>query len=769
MSDHVHERIAFLGVGGMGMTPLAVFLAKAGFLIDGVDDHLEEINQGILEAHYIGLCRELDFSQGYDELVYSRAIREDDPRLQEARSLGIKTISRGEKLAEIVAGKRLVAVVGSHGKTTTTAMLIHALREKGVSFSYFLGGLFADSSVAPAHCDADSDWVVAEIDESDGTINLFSPEITVCLPVCWDHGAFYKQATDLYQTFRELFRRTTSKIILQKSTADFLSTAEVNAEVQLLPEDSISLLSEKTAGQMMSLVAHLDGKEHRADVRAVGAYNATNALLALMAVKSVEGSWHEDALVDFVGVHRRQELLAEDKQADIYIYQDYAHHPNEVKAFLSSMKEQFFSYQKVVIFQPHRYSRTAMFAKEFCHILQGEDAPFLLPVYPAAEEFEEAGAAKQILRYDEKGTIHYMEDESALFAALDKRRKGKTLYLFVGAGDIYKTALAYADRMQASTNEEAREQEWFFDLRKNASYQGRLRMHEPLANKVTFRLGGTARFYAEPEDETSLIQLWQVAQAAGVDTYVVGRGSNLLVPDGEFAGLVLRLRSRYWRHFEFLPNGEVFARAGAGLREISLQGSHFGYHDFSFMEGIPGCVGGAIRMNAGAMGGWMSQIVKAVTVLLPSGKVVTKTREELDFSYRRCGGLENGCVLSVTFASEQKEDPAVIKETIHAYAQKRKDSQPSEPSAGCMFKNPQTIPTGKLIDEQGLKGTTEGGVAVSPVHGNFFVNKGNASYADVVRLVKKIRQEVHQQKQIWLEPEVQILGKTWEEALSDEC
>lgn len=757
------QRILFVGVGGMGMTPLAVLLAKSGVVVDGIDDQLEEANQTILEAHYVGLTGTFDLTPGYQQIVYSRAIRHDDPRLEEARRKGISVVSRGEKLADFVANKQLIAVVGSHGKTTTTAMLIHLLRKHDVAFSYMLGGLFSDSSIAPADYQEGAEYMVAEVDESDGTIDLFAPAITVCQAVSWDHNAFYQSEASLHDTFTRLFSRTSEQIIYDEQVEELIDREQSPSHLTPLATHHFSCRAHHSDRTLLEVQSseYLTGT---AIVKAVGAYNAKNAILAMLAARRLIKKDLSEGLMDFAGVYRRQELLYGDRVEDFFVYQDYAHHPKEVSTFLESMRVHFPSYRRVVVFQPHRYSRTATFAREFADILSAEEDACLLPVYAASEEFIEAGSAQAVLAYA-RDRLKYFTDEQALYSYLDERAESKTVFLFIGAGDILYQANGYADRLRhfRSTGEEC----WLEDVARSKNFSGRTSYHEPLANKVTFRLGGAARFYAEPEDEDSLSILWKAASQANVSVSVIGRGSNLLVPDDEYEGLVIRLRSKFWRTYQLQEDGKIFARAGVGLRELCLFAVKQSYQDFAFMEGIPGSVGGAVRMNAGAMDGWMSQLIESVTFLTGEGEVVTKSVDELEFSYRKCEALRDGCVLSVVLASKSQANPETIKSEILEYSNKRKSSQPSEPSAGCMFKNPEHSQSGKLIDEGGLKGRTVGGIAISEIHGNFFVNKGNASFHDVVTLVKETRQEIFDKEEVWLEPEVQLLGKTWKELLDE--
>ncbi|HYD84646.1 MAG TPA: Mur ligase domain-containing protein, partial [Opitutus sp.] len=208
------QRIHCLGAGGMGVAPLAIYLSQLGFNVTGEDDGLTEEVRGVLERERV---RIVGMPKDCELVVYSSAIGKAHPVYAAAAARGIPLSRRGEMLAEIVREKKLVAVCGSHGKTTTTALLITALRHANFSAGYLLGGLFADES-SPARAGS-NEWVVAEIDESDGTIERFSPEITVCVNLDWDHPDQYRQFADLERTFAELFARTRGTVLVSDAGA----------------------------------------------------------------------------------------------------------------------------------------------------------------------------------------------------------------------------------------------------------------------------------------------------------------------------------------------------------------------------------------------------------------------------------------------------------------------------------------------------------------------------------------------------------------------
>ena len=305
------------------------------------------------------------------------------------------------------------------------------------------------------------------------------------------------------------------------------------------------------------------------------------------------------------------------------------------------------------------------------------------------------------------------------------------------------------------------------DLRAVLAPESGVRREEPLATRTTLRVGGAARILAEPASEADLASVLQRTHAAGVPIIMLGRGSNLLVPDSGVDAVVISLGHPAWQRF--VPEADGRVRVGAGLRLKNLCGlaSKAGLVGFEFLEGIPGNVGGALRMNAGAMGGWMFDVVEEVRVMARDGAVRTYRKAEMKVDYRHCAELEETIALEAVLrpARVAPGEDETIRRQIDAYRDKRHQSQPREPSAGCMFKNPPGDSAGRLIDAAGLKGERVGGAEVSTVHANFIINRGDATSADVITLVRRVRERVQGASGVTLEPEVLLYGGDWRKEL----
>ncbi len=280
---------------------------------------------------------------------------------------------------------------------------------------------------------------------------------------------------------------------------------------------------------------------------------------------------------------------------------------------------------------------------------------------------------------------------------------------------------------------------------------------QPLAKRTTLRVGGKADLYVEPGGEADLSAVLRFAASRQLTVTLLGRGSNLLIRDGGIRGVVICLCHPAFS--QVVIDGErVRCGAGARLKAVAVESRRAGLAGLEFLEGIPGSIGGALRMNAGAMGAWMFSVVISLRSMDRSGQVRERLASEVPTEYRSCPLLKTDIALAVVLRAHA-DSVEQVTARMNAYSAKRWESQPAQPSAGCIFKNPGTVPAGKLIDELGLKGTRVGGAAVSDVHGNFIVNEGTASAADVLNLIQKVRERVHEARGIELETEVQIIGE----------
>ncbi|MDE6619982.1 MAG: UDP-N-acetylmuramate dehydrogenase [Lachnospiraceae bacterium] len=281
---------------------------------------------------------------------------------------------------------------------------------------------------------------------------------------------------------------------------------------------------------------------------------------------------------------------------------------------------------------------------------------------------------------------------------------------------------------------------------------------------TTFRVGGEADIFVEIKTSADLENVLAVLRSEGLskrneDFYLLGNGSNVLVSDRGIRGVVLHMSREYGGIFLAENGTTLVCEAGAALAAIAHRACESGLTGFEFAAGIPGSLGGAIVMNAGAYDGEMRQVVESVRLMAPDGTTVEKRAEEMDFSYRHSILKEEPLiVLNVTIAlasGSQQE----IRAKMEDLAARRRNKQPLEyPSAGSTFKRPAGHFAAKLIEDAGLRGFSIGGAQVSEKHCGFVVNKGNATAADIYTLIMEVQKRVKASTQVTIDPEVILLG-----------
>lgn len=284
-----------------------------------------------------------------------------------------------------------------------------------------------------------------------------------------------------------------------------------------------------------------------------------------------------------------------------------------------------------------------------------------------------------------------------------------------------------------------------------------IHLQEPMAGHTTFRIGGPADCFLQLEDEEQLRKVRRYLDLAGVPFFVLGNGSNLLVEDAGYRGVILQIGAKM--SDIFVQGCHIIAKAGATLRQVAGAALEHGLKGFEFASGIPGTVGGGVVMNAGAYGGEMSQVVTQVRVVSSEGEVMELDNSTMEFGYRN-SVIRHGSftVTEVTFCLEPG-DREEIRARMDDLAARRREKQPLEyPSAGSTFKRPEGHFAGQLIMEAGFAGYQIGGARVSEKHCGFIINTGNATARDVRTLISEIQARVKERFRVELEPEVVFLG-----------
>ena len=751
MLTQQRHRIHLIGVAGSGMSGIAALLLELGHDVSGSDKVASwEVNRlQRLGLRFRAEHRAEDAADA-DLVIYSSAIREDNPIRAAATTAGQPLLRRAEALAAIMAGKRGIVVAGMHGKTTTSAMAAHVLREGGLHPSHYVGAEIPLLG-CNAHWDARGEYFVAEGDESDGTLRLFKPEHALVLNVEEEHLDFYADLAAIEAVFCQLLEQTSGSVFYCADDRHSLRICARHAKpisfgfseeadyrgTDIELRDFTSVFCVWRRGEKLG----------EAVLNVPGRHNVSNAL-GVIALASELGIPFEKVVTSlgrFQHARRRFEIKY---QSDRFLLvDDYAHHPTEISATLATARSAGRK-RVVTMFQPHRYSRTQALRREFGRAFDNADQVVVTDIYAASEKplpgVTGQTIADAIAAHGHK-SVSYQPRLDRLHRDIGNLIAPGDLILSLGAGNIHEQLSSLAADLVIAER-----------LKTIVGQEGDVRLYEPLAKHTTLRVGGPAQFWVEPRTEEAFAELIRFCRQEALPLFVLGRGSNLLVRDGGIRGVVIHPCGGEFDKVEVSGN-EITAGVGAKLKQVAYAGKGAGLGGLEWMEGIPGAVGGGLRMNAGAMGAQTFESVVRVRFLDEEGNPQEKTPDQLEIHYRHVPSLDRNYAVSAVFKGTPTA-PEEIERRLNESQEKRRTSQPAAKSAGCIFKNPATIPAGKLVDELGLKNTRVGEARVSEVHGNFIVNDGAATAREVLDLIAKIQETARSKRGIELETEVQIVG-----------
>jgi UDP-N-acetylmuramate--alanine ligase len=752
MLTRERHKIHLIGVAGSGMSGLAALLLELGHEVHGSDKvstqetgRLQQLGLNFRGEHRAEYARDVDL------IIFSSAIKIDNPVLASARETGKPIARRAEALAAIMSCKRGILIAGMHGKTTTAAMAAYALREGGLHPSHYVGAEIAILG-SNAHWDARGDYFVAEGDESDGTISCFHPEHTLLLNIEEEHLDFYVDLAAIEAVFAQLIVQTSDKIFYSADDANTARTCRSSAR-------GISYgFSEKADYHAADIelkdstskfrVYRGDEELGEAVLNVPGEHNVHNAVgvIALAAELGIPFQKIASSLRKFEHARRRFEIKYASER--FLLVDDYAHHPTEIRATLKTAKA---TRRKRVLtmFQPHRYSRTKALSKEFGRSFDDADRVVVADVYAASEApipgISGKTIADEIVAHGHRG-VSYQPRLEWVHRDIGNMIDSGDLVLSLGAGNIHEQlSILAADLVVAEK------------LKEIIGQAGDVRLYEPLSKHTTLRVGGPAQFWVEPRNETAFAEVIRLCRRENLALFVIGRGSNLLVRDGGIPGVVIHPCGGDFDKIDVNGN-EITAGVGAKLKEVAYAAKKSGLTGLEWMEGIPGAVGGGLRMNAGAMGAQTFENVMRIRYLDTEGRSHDRMRDELDVHYRNFPLLETNFAVSAVFGGKPATNEEIVRKLAESQ-EKRRTSQPAAKSAGCIFKNPDSVPAGRLVDELGLKNSRVGQARVSEVHGNFIVNDGGASAAEMLELIDQIKDAARVKRGIELETEVQIVGE----------
>jgi len=747
--------IHLIGVAGSGMSGLALLLLGMGHRVSGSDrvttsetDRMQKLGLVFSSPHHATEVH------GADVIVYSSAIREDNIARAEARAQAIPCIRRAECLAAILHTRKGVIISGTHGKTTTSAMCAHVLRRSGIMPCHYVG---AEIPVLGnnAHWQEEAELMIAEGDESDGTLALYQPEHAVVLNIEEEHLDFYRDIEHIKEVFTQLLDQTRGNKI-------YFSGCPVASELCSTREGAISYGWEnadfvasdicETGGTITFDVNKHGNLLGRVELGIPGRHNVLNALAAIVVADAAEVDFQlvSRALATFAGAKRRFENKY--LSPSLRIIDDYGHHPTEVAATLQTARS-LNPKRLVVVFQPHRYSRTQKLADDFGKALQAADQIFVTDIYPASELPIEGITAQTIVdAVESNGDVkaEAVGEISTAHYRVGNALKEGDLLITLGAGNVHVIGTTIARDITVL-------EEILRYCGEGYHTQINAKLYEPMSRHTTILCGGPAQFWIEPHTAEAFACAVKYCRDRGIPQRIIGRGSNLLVRDGGIRGAIIHPTGGELSDVA-VEGDTIIAGAGARFKKVANVAATHGLTGLEWMEGIPGNVGGGLRMNAGAMGTETFDQVLSVRFLDEDGEIRVRSRDEILSHYRNVPELRRNFALSATFQAE-KSDPDLIAKRMEESKTKRRSSQPIAASAGCIFKNPEEISAGQLVDKLGMKNATCGTARVSSIHGNFIVNDGKAKAEDILGLIDQIRAKAKDEYQITLETEVQIIGE----------
>lgn len=440
------SKFHFVGVGGVGMCGLAEILAYRGAQVSGSDvaenantERLRSLGVKIFKGHAGDNVGDVDV------VVYSSAIQPENPEIQAAKRKKIPLIPRAEALAEMMRLKRGIAIAGSHGKTSTTAMTASIFMAAKANPTIVIGGRM-DSLQSTARA-GDGEWLIAEADESDGSFQKLNPEISIITNVDNDHLDHYNSFENLQKAFVQFGMKTAfygSLIVCGDDAATRKLFENFPKRVWFYGFKQTANDFVLSGGSGEYEVIWHSKKLGQFKIGVPGQHNGLNAAAAILAGMKAGFSFEvcSEGLAHFSGVDRRFQLKGEVKGKDIAVYDDYGHHPTEVRATLAAFKEKFPSRRLVVMFQPHRYSRTQLCWSEFVECFESCDALIVTDIYAAGEQAIAGISAERLVQEVRHSDKTYLPKRADLATKIATGLKPGDVFVTLGAGDGWKVGMS---------------------------------------------------------------------------------------------------------------------------------------------------------------------------------------------------------------------------------------------------------------------------------------------------------------------------------------
>lgn len=756
------NNIFFLGIKGVAMSNLAIILKKMGKNVTGCDLEEEFITDKLLKDNNI------DWTIGFnpkklplktDLIVYSAAHGGNNNLLViEAIKNKIKTISQAKLLGEIMDEfKNKIAICGCHGKTTTSSLLVYALKKLRQKPSYLVGAPFFSSYQGGDF--ENGKYFVVEADEYgvnppfDKTpkFNLLNPNYIIATNIDFDHPDVYKNIEETKKIFIKFF--TNKKLIANIDDSNLLQCMSLARTSKAVTYGE----SKKANYQIINCKINENGSTFR--INNVGdfkislfgkhnVYNATAVIVQLLEL-GFKADKIKKALIGFTGAERRFEKIY--YKNNIYLFDDYAHHPSEISATISAARSRFKKRRIIVIFQPHTYSRTSNLLKEFKQSLSLADISFVLPIFASARENSSQFKINSQDIVFGSTNLYYVESNAQLIKQLDSLLMSGDVVFTMGAGNVYKLKNELIKKINNKTQITNKFQISNLKILKNVD----------LTQYNTLRASAIAEYFLEAKTREDLIEGKKFALINKLPIFIIAGGSNLAITRKKINGLVIKNSYKKLKIFEETDqNVLISVSSGYPVSLLINETIDKGYKGFEYHRGLPGTVGGAIYMNSK----WTKPVnyfgdnLEYAYLIDDHGKEKKVYKNYFQFSYDYSVLQKTKEIILEAVFRLKKTNKNILRQRSEFAFEYRKKTQPiGEKTSGCFFKNVNGKSAGQMIDQVGLKGFSLGNYVVSPTHANFIINRGNGKNTDLLKLIKIIKDKVKNKFGVKLEEEVIII------------
>lgn len=776
------KNIFFLGIKGVAMANLAVLLKKMEKNVTGCDLKEKFITDKLLEDNKINWQTGFDpakLPEQTDLIVYSAAHGgTNNPIVVEAKKKKINIISQAQLMGELMDQfKNKVAVCGCHGKTTTSSLLVYALNKLKENPSHIVGvPFFTGYQTIPGSAKYQGGdyqgkkYFIVEADEygvnppQDLTpkFQLLNPNYIIATNIDFDHPDVYKNIEETKKAFKKFFNRLYNSSAPARRSLDeggaapelLLTRLILCADDKNLMEVAKSLpkksyltygFNKKANYQITNWKTDEEGSSFSINnflykTLLFGKKNISNAAAVISFLLYLGFSQEKirEAIKNFTGAERRFEKIY--CKNNIYLFDDYAHHPAEIAATINAVKSRFKNRRILVIFQPHTYSRTNFLLKEFRESLSLVDIGFILPIFSSAREKENEFKvdSKDIVK--NKKNLFYVDSDVQLINRLNRVIKKGDVIFTMGAGDVYKLKNEIIKLINSN-----------FKIEKN----------KELLQFNTLKINSIAEYFLEAKTREDLIGAKKFTIKNNISLFILGGGSNLAIVKDKIPGLVIKNSYQELKILEESKD-EVLLSISSGYPVSRLVNETVsrGFEGFEYHKGLPGTVGGAIYMNSK----WTKPIsyfgknLNYAYLVNGRGQDKKVDRNYFQFAYDYSILQKTKEILLEAVFRLKKSNPKILKKRSEFAFEYRKKTQPmGVKTSGCFFRNVRGKSAGQIIDQVGLKGFAVGDFFVSPIHANFIINRGNGKSKDLLKLVKIIRERVFKKFRVELQEEVIII------------